>query len=227
MKRIVLAIVAVALAGGLAAAQVQPRPIQDRFQFGRSGPLLTERDMQELKLSDTQKATVEKLVKEFDDKQKETLDKARDAVRNAGQDPDKRREALQKMTEASAEVRKLREDFVGKVKAVLDETQKKKAEEIFQRRPNRPDRPAFQLRNPNLGQILPQAAQDRLELTDKQKEELKKIQKEVDEKLNKLLTEEQKKKLEEMKAPLRGLPDRPVRPVRPDQPVRPVRPNDR
>lgn len=51
---------------------------------------------------------------------------------------------------------------------------------------------------PKPGEILPGFVQDSLKLTDEQKKQLEKLQKEVEANLNKLLTAEQKKALEEL-----------------------------
>jgi hypothetical protein len=52
---------------------------------------------------------------------------------------------------------------------------------------------------PQPGQILPPMLQDRLGLSDKQKEELAALQKEVDAKLAKILTADQKRDLDELR----------------------------
>ncbi|MFM8272891.1 MAG: CotH kinase family protein, partial [Gemmata sp.] len=54
-------------------------------------------------------------------------------------------------------------------------------------------------RGPRPGEILPLPLQDTLQLTDEQKKELAKIQKELDEKLEKLMTEEQRRAFKELK----------------------------
>jgi hypothetical protein len=53
---------------------------------------------------------------------------------------------------------------------------------------------------PRPGQILPEMLQNRLKLTDAQKVQIAKLQKEVDAKLAKILTSDQNKQLEEIKA---------------------------
>jgi hypothetical protein len=52
---------------------------------------------------------------------------------------------------------------------------------------------------PRPGQILPPFLQERLNLTDKQKQQLEELQKEVDSRLGKILTSEQKKQMQEMR----------------------------
>lgn len=52
---------------------------------------------------------------------------------------------------------------------------------------------------PTPGQVLPTSQQDRLKLTDDQKDDVKKLQKDVDTKLSKLLTESQNKQLADMR----------------------------
>jgi hypothetical protein len=54
---------------------------------------------------------------------------------------------------------------------------------------------------PQPGQLLPPFLQERLQLTDKQKEQLEELQKQVDRKLDQILTAEQKKQLKEMRPP--------------------------
>ena len=49
------------------------------------------------------------------------------------------------------------------------------------------------------GQILPPFLVEQLKLTDDQKKELAKLQKETEEKLDKMLTDDQRKQLKEMK----------------------------
>jgi hypothetical protein len=69
------------------------------------------------------------------------------------------------------------------------------------------------------GKILPEFLQERLQLTEKQKQQLEELQKEIDAKLEKILSAEQRKRLEEMRQRARrmggpgGRPgDRPSRP---------------
>ncbi len=57
---------------------------------------------------------------------------------------------------------------------------------------------------PKPGEILPDFLQDVLRMTDEQKKELAKLQKETDEKLDKLLTKEQKDELKAMSQPFAG-----------------------
>jgi spore coat protein CotH len=59
--------------------------------------------------------------------------------------------------------------------------------------------PGMFFRPPPLGILLPPPVQDTLQLTDGQRKELEKLQKEVDEKLEKIMTEDQRKQFKEMK----------------------------
>jgi spore coat protein CotH len=62
-----------------------------------------------------------------------------------------------------------------------------------------PGGPGGFFRLPPPGVLLPPPVQDALQLTDEQKKELDKLQKEIDEKLEKLMTEDQRKQFKEMK----------------------------
>jgi hypothetical protein len=66
-------------------------------------------------------------------------------------------------------------------------------------------------RPPRPGEILPEMLQNRLNLSDTQKVQLAKLQKDVDTKLAKILTADQNKQLEEMKAHGPGGPRGPGR----------------
>ena len=64
-----------------------------------------------------------------------------------------------------------------------------------------------------VGQVLPPALQQRLNLTDEQKKQIDAIQKEVEAKILKVLTDDQKKQFEELKKG--GLQPR-IRPIQPN-----------
>src|SRR6185369_14281155 len=98
------------------------------FQFGRAPqPLLSDKDMEELKLSGDKKEKVGKLVKEYDAKAKESREEMQKLFQGGQFD----REKLQAAREAST---KAREDAVSKIKAELNDDQKKKFDEIQRER---------------------------------------------------------------------------------------------
>jgi Spy/CpxP family protein refolding chaperone len=172
---------------------------------GFNMPLLTERDIRALDLKDDQKEKVEKIVKDFQDKQAAEFKKIRELMEKAREkgDPEALRELQPKMRALFEGFQKSRKEGLDKVKAVLNDEQKKKLAEIAQR-------PRFPGGGPGPrgmfrpGQILPGPLQDQLRLTKEQKEELDKLQKDVDAKLKKLLTEEQQKMLERFSGPPGG-----------------------
>ena len=97
-------------------------------------------------------------------------------------------------------MQKLRGEFEGQFAGVLNDDQKTQFEE-FKRQGPRPggpgDRPGF--RPPPGPMVLPPEIQQRLKLSEEQRDKLAKLQKELEEKINGILTEEQKKQYEEMK----------------------------
>jgi Spy/CpxP family protein refolding chaperone len=184
----------------------KPKRPQPGAGFGRMQMSLVPDALQEkLKLTDEQKKKVEKLQQEFDDKNKDTFEKVRDAMRKAMQDRD--REAFGKIRELMEPVRKSRGEFQDKVAALLTEEQKKTFEEGRKEARDGPPRiPGFpggpgrgQPTQEVPGKLFPSRVQERLNLTDEQKEKLAKMQKDFEAKAMELLTDEQKKKLEEIK----------------------------
>lgn len=176
-----------------------------QFQRPGGGQLLSEKDMEALKLDDKQKEKVAAIVKDFESKQKESQEATRKAfedLRGGGGDPTKIREAMQKVRDAGT---KVREDAESKLTAVLNEDQKKKFEELKKARGTRGGFGGFQPGAGGFGrggaftpgQILPPGSKDRLELNDDQKKKLDDLEKKVKDELNKILTEDQKKKLEQ------------------------------
>jgi Spy/CpxP family protein refolding chaperone len=190
------------------------RPPRERPGFGFPGanmPLLSERDLKALDLKDDQKEKVEKIVKDYNDKQATEFKKVRELLEKAREkgDPDAFREVQTKMRDLFEGFQKSRKEGLDKVRAVLNEEQTKKLDELARQPrfpggqgPFGPGGPRGMFRP---GQILPGPLQDQLRLTKEQKEELAKLQKDVDDKLKKLLTEEQRKMLER----LSGGPGRP------------------
>jgi hypothetical protein len=179
-----------------------------QLQFGRGGPVVTEKDLEELKLTAEQKEKVAKVLKDHEARQKELTKQLAD-LRGGGD-----RAKLREVTQDLARARREAQD---KVKAVLNEDQQKKFEEQRRNRgrgfgrgvPGGPG--GFGRFAP--GQVLPGALKDRLELSEEQKKAVEALEKEVKEKLNKILTDEQKKKLQQGTGRPGG--DRPARPRRP------------
>jgi hypothetical protein len=180
---------------------------QNRIQIQRpaigaaSGPLVPAELQDKLKLTDEQKKKLADLEKEFQGKSKEANDKLtqiRAKIRDRTPV-----EAVQQLREQMQAVRQLRADYEGKVKALLDDDQKKKYE--AEARPARPAiqiQPALPLRRPAPnapGQLLPADVLEKLNLTAEQKEKLEKLLKEYENKALDVLTDEQKKKYEDLK----------------------------
>jgi Spy/CpxP family protein refolding chaperone len=177
------------------------RPGASAFlQFQRGGQLLSDKEMEELKLDDKQKEKVSKLLKDYETSQKESREAVQKAFQDLrGGDATKLREAMQKAREAGT---KAREDAESKLTAVLNDDQKKKFADLKKARQDRGFRGfqqgAFGRGGPfTPGQILPPGTRDRLELNDEQKKKVEELEKKVKDELTKILTEEQRKKLEE------------------------------
>jgi Spy/CpxP family protein refolding chaperone len=165
---------------------------QGTFQGGRTAALLSEKDIEELKLDSKQKDKVSAIVKDLAAKQKEILEKGR-ADRT-------------KLQEAIAERRKATEEATTRIKAVLNDDQKKKFDDLQKNR--RGGRGAFGGGQGPFGggrafgtrfvpgQVLPPAMAQRLELTDDQKAKISALEKKTKDELNSILTDDQKKKLE-------------------------------
>lgn len=185
---------------------------------GFTRPLLSKRDIKALDLKDDQKTKVEKIVKDYQTKQKAELKKFRELMEKAEKgDEEARREMAKKGPAAFfRDAQKSRKAGLDKIRTVLNEEQKKKLDEIAQRPPFPGPGPfgpgPFGPGGPPMmfapGQILPPPLREQLKLTKEQKEELDKLQKDVDAKLKKLLTEEQNKMLERMSGPGRFPPGR-------------------
>jgi len=168
--------------------------LQFPFQGGRGGAaLISEKEIEELKLTKDQKEKVEKIVKDYETSSKEFFEK----LRSGGVDREKIREAME-------ERQKVRKEAEEKVVAVLKDDQKKKFEDLKKARPARggfggPGGPGggFGRAPFHLGQVIPGNTKDRLDLTDEQKKKIEELEKEVKAKLEKILTVEQTKKLQE------------------------------
>lgn len=189
----------VLLLSGIDSAEGQDRtrkrPTQAVGQ-GATGPLVPAGLQEKLALSKDQQEKIETLEKEFAEKSKDTEAKMKEAREKARQD--RNREALQKVIEVA---QKVRGEYEDKVKAVLNDEQKKKFDEGKQagRQPGR--RPG--VRPAGRGDAKPDLAskevQEKLMLTAEQKEKLETLRKEYEAKSVEALTKEQKEKFEELK----------------------------
>jgi len=181
--------IGLALWVGTASAQ-PPRERQPGGGFAGRG-IISAAEIEKLSLSAEQKEKVEKISKEYTDKQREMM---RDVTPGGGGGGFQ--EIREKMT-------KLRTESEDKLKAVLNDDQKKKFEEI------KKDRPTAggggfggfpgAIGGVAPGTVLSDRIKERLELNADQKEQLEKLQKKVDEELKKILTDDQKKKLEDLR----------------------------
>lgn len=110
--------------GGRNGGQANGRP-------GASGPLprslLAPAAAARLKLTDKQKAQVEKLQKELADKQQSQLAKARDEMQKAqgGKDTEAMPKALENLRQAFQASAKMRGNYLGRLRGFLDDGQKK------------------------------------------------------------------------------------------------------
>lgn len=212
--RFVLVGAAILLASALPAfaqrVQVQPKVIQ---RLGGDAPLLSADALEKLKLTGEQKDKYTKIEAEYKDKSKSAQDQYRQDLRGAAGDRAKLKEVQEK---SQADSKKLREDTLAKVEPILTADQKKAFAEVKQQ-PARPQPGPGVIRvqpfGGGVGQVLPPAAQQRLNLTDEQKKQIEAIQKEVEAKILKVLTDDQKKQFEELKkGGVRPLPIRPRQP---------------
>jgi Spy/CpxP family protein refolding chaperone len=221
MSKLCWSLLSLALVGVPAASaddkkddKKRDRPnIQSLLQFGRGGSqLLSEKEMEGLKLSAEQKEKVAKIVKDYEKEQSSAMELglklAQDLQGGGAPDVAKILESVTKMREAMTGRNKTRSAAEDKIRAVLNDEQKKQFDDIAKNRPARPGignlpnipglggmrttRGAF-----TPGQVLPGTLKDRLELTDEQKKKVEELEKKVKDELNKILTDDQKKKLEQ------------------------------
>jgi Spy/CpxP family protein refolding chaperone len=170
-------------------------------RFGAARALVAPEVLDKLKLSDEQKDKVTKLDKEFQEKDKAAFGSLRDTVRKAAEDKD--REAMKKAFEQLRDNRdkatKLREEYEGKVAALLTADQKKTFDDAkSERRQSFGQAPGRRPETPSASgtSVLPQL--ERLNLSDEQKDKIAKLRKELESKIKDVLTDEQKKKLEDL-----------------------------
>jgi protein CpxP len=171
------------------------------FGRGAQGPLVSDALQEKLNLTAEQKSSITKLNGEFKDKSQPINDKLAE-LRKGGFNQD----SIKDMREQNKALQELRGDYQKKVTALLNDDQKKTYEEAIQNRGFGGGFGGFGGfgGGGTPGQILSPALQDRLKLTQEQKDKLAKIQKDVDAKLADVLTPEQKKQLEELKTPRKG-----------------------
>ena len=180
MKRlrvVVMAALVVLMAGGLAVAQDRPgRPRRERGERrARRGPMQILDQLQELDLTDEQRAEIEKLQADFRKRTKELQQQVRgkfEELRKFRQENPDDREGLRKkqeeMREQMAPMREATQAFIEEVKGVLNEEQLKKFNELMaQRRGRRGGRMPVGL----LG--IPPELLEQLELTDEQQEKVR------------------------------------------------------
>jgi Spy/CpxP family protein refolding chaperone len=200
--------------------EVQRGQVQPKIALGRGEvSLLTAEAIEKLKLSNEQKEKYTKIEGDYRDQVKVVQDKFRMDIQ--GLDRTKIREASEKQ---QVDSKKIRDDQLGKVEAILNREQKTVFAQVKQDQP-RPGAGGGVRPQPvggGIGQVLPAGVQQRLQLTDEQKKQIEAIQKEVESKIMKVLTDEQKKQLEQMKkGPIRILP---VQPVQPNPRLQPAQP---
>jgi len=161
---------------------------------GRGGALLGSDALAKLNLTADQKEKYEAISAEYAEKAKENSAKLRDAFK----DREKLKENLEAMR---TESQKLRTDYLAKVEGLLTSEQKKTFEEVKNQQPQRgaPGAPGGFGRPAVGAEFLPAGAQERLKLSDDQKQKVSDLQKEMETKILNVLTEEQRKQYEEMK----------------------------
>lgn len=187
----------------LSVAEGQDRAQKRRFAGvapGASGPLVSAELKEKLALSKEQKEQVEKIEQEYAEKTKDSDSKLKEARQKAIQE--KNREAFQKIREMSETAQKVRGEYQDKIKAVLNDEQKKKFDEGSQAA--RPSAPRVGFRPGSRGSeaktdLTSKEVQDKLGLSAEQKTKLEQLQKDYDAKMADVLTKEQKDKLEELK----------------------------
>jgi hypothetical protein len=197
--------------------EVQPEQVRPKIVLGAQAetPLLTPEAVEKLKFTDKQKESYTKIETDYKDKSKTAQEKFRTDIQGV-RDREKYKEALDKM---QADTKKAREDSLAKIEPLLTADQKTVFAEVKNQQPQ-PGRIVRPLPiggvGGGIGQVLPPAVQQRLQLTDEQKKQIEAIQKETEAKILKVLTDEQKKQLDTIK---KGPNVRPVQPIQ-RQPIR-------
>lgn len=222
MKRFQMVLVSVAVLGIAApvfAQRVEVQPIQVRPGLQTEAPLLSAEAVEKLKLTVDQNEKYTKLEAEYKDKAKAALEGFRAAVQGV-RDREKYKEAQEKLAQDS---KKAREDSLAKVEPILNADQKTVFAQVRNQQPQPGGVRVQPTVGPGIGQILPPALQNRLQLTDEQKKQIEAIQKEAEAKLLKVLNDDQKAQLEKMK---KGILIRPkqVDPAQPNPRIQPANP---
>jgi Spy/CpxP family protein refolding chaperone len=196
---------------------------------GPQRPLLPKALAEKLDLTEEQKAKIEKVEKEYADKQKEAFDKVRELMKKG--DPEAMRKVEGQLRDLMMGTGKPHQEAEAKLKEVLTKEQQKKYDELKKDYqvpgpgafpggfpppgglgpPGGAFPPPMNFR-PFPGQVVPPHIQEMLKLTPEQKEKLEKIQKEAEGKVMDVLTDEQKKQVEEMKKRFEDLRKRPPAP---------------
>lgn len=153
------------------------------------GPLVPDAIKERLNLSAEQKEKIAKLESEFAAKAKDSEGKLQDLLKKAREDRD--RAALKDAQDKIAEARKIREGYEAKVAEVLTPEQRRTYSQAggAGKRPGGFGSP----------QLLPAPLVERLGLSEDQKGQLEKLQKDFETKALQILTEEQRQMLERFK----------------------------
>jgi Spy/CpxP family protein refolding chaperone len=189
-----------------AVAQDAARP-RNRLALSSdvAGPLVSKSVAEKLKLTKDQKDKIAKLEQEFAERTKEGAAKAREKMEKARVDRD--RQAMKTALSELKEVKGLQPVYIDKVRELLNDEQKKLYTSADA------EAPASRAGAAGLGLIL-QKAEERLGLSEEQKQKLMKLQKDFETKAMQILTEEQRRMYEQFKSRLEG---RPQLRKRPDQ----------
>jgi hypothetical protein len=169
----------------------QRQRVEQLSRQQRGGPPFDlARILGQLNLTAEQKEKVEKWMKEVSDKNEAAKKKLDEAVEQANQNQDraKVRELFQSHEQ---EMAKLREELLRQVQGVLSDEQKRKFADVTQGR-------RAEANPPGVGQLLAGPLQERLGLTQEQKEKVAKLQKDTESKLKEILNDEQNKRLDEL-----------------------------
>ena len=194
-------LVGLMIAATLASGQDQQQKdkVQGKFgAFGGAGKLPADL-ADKLGLNADQKDKLAKFTQEYESKTKEAQAKMQKAMEDAKANKDFA--AIRTVGQEVREVNtKAREAFDTQLAQVLNEDQKKKFEEIKKAQPAAGRGFGGFGGGGSAGQVLSQGVQDRLELTQEQKDKVASLQKEIDGKLGQILTPDQKKKLDDLKS---------------------------
>lgn len=186
------------------------KPDKKRPEGGQGAGPFSPEVLEKLNLSDEQKEKLQKLRQELHEKRKAAENKSKEekarlkeAMEKARQDNDSETvQRLQKeMDKLQEGMKKSHGDMENLLSGVLNDEQKKKLEEMKKsRKPGeQPGGKGPGHRDLRGGMLMHPQMQERLNLSDEQKQKIKQLQQELESKLQGVLTDEQKKKLEDMK----------------------------